>query len=170
MEFEKLPSLIGGHIAREPMHRRIYGLAAWSPHPFPKPSVLRLPISALPGRVPPRIAQLVCLGGITFANVHLSHGQVLNRRQLRRIALELPYCAAVLGDYNLLGPALLPGFHDVGPREPTHVAADVMPVRLDRCLARGLVCAGARVLPPAASDHRAIVVRLTVPEEIRLAA
>ena len=48
------------------------------------------------------------------ANVHLSHGQVLNRRQLRVIAQVLPPRAAVLGDYNLLGPALLPGFRVEG--------------------------------------------------------
>ena len=29
------------------------------------------------------------LGDITFANVHLSHGQLLNRRQLARIASAL---------------------------------------------------------------------------------
>ncbi|MBN9267078.1 MAG: MMPL family transporter [Hyphomicrobium sp.] len=64
------------------MQKRIYGLAAWSPHPFPSTSALRLPASVLPGRVPPRIAQIVKFQGICFANVHLSHGQFLNRFQL----------------------------------------------------------------------------------------
>ncbi|HTC84474.1 MAG TPA: endonuclease/exonuclease/phosphatase family protein, partial [Rhizomicrobium sp.] len=58
-EFEDLPRLVGGHLFREPMHGRIYGLAVWSPHPIPRPVPLRLPVSTLPGRVPPRIAQIV---------------------------------------------------------------------------------------------------------------
>ena len=48
-----LPSLVGGHFFRHPMQSRIYGLAAWSPHPFPASTELRLPGSILPGRVPP---------------------------------------------------------------------------------------------------------------------
>ena len=107
-----------------------------------------------------RVCQIVNLGAIAVANVHLSHGQILNRRQLRRIAKALPYHAAIVGDYNLIGPALLPGFHDVGPREPTHVAGDVVPLRIDRCLIRGAVCLEARALLREASDHRPIVVSL----------
>ena len=84
-----------------------------------------------------RVCQIVDLGSIAVANVHLSHGQFLNRRQLRRIAKALPHRAAVVGDYNLVGPALLPGFRDVGPREPTHIAGDMVPLRIDRCLVRG---------------------------------
>jgi endonuclease/exonuclease/phosphatase (EEP) superfamily protein YafD len=76
----------------------------------------------------------------------------------------------VLGDYNLLGPALLPGFRDVGPREPTHVAADVVPVRLDRCLVRGVACMRAEALSREASDHRPILVRLSVGERSLRAA
>ena len=84
-----------------------------------------------------RVCQILDLEDFTVANVHLSHGQMLNRRQLRRIAEVLPPRAAVLGDFNLVGPALLPGFRDVGPREPTHVAGDLVPLRIDRCSARG---------------------------------
>ncbi len=65
-----------------------------------------------------------------------------------------------MGDYNLIGPALLPGFRDVGPREPTHVAGDMVPLRIDRCLLRGVACLGARALMREASDHRPIVVNL----------
>ena len=111
------------------------------------------------GDVPP-FCQLIDLGSITIANVHLSHGQILNRRQLRRIAKVLPHRAAVVGDYNLIGPALLPGFRDVGPREPTHVAGDVVPLRIDRCLIRGVACLEAKALLREASDHRPIVVSL----------
>jgi endonuclease/exonuclease/phosphatase family metal-dependent hydrolase len=114
-----------------------------------------------------RICQIVDLGSISVANVHLSHGQILNRRQLRRISKVLPPRAAVVGDYNLIGPALLPGFHDVGPREPTHVAGDVMPLRIDRCLIRGVTCLGARTLLREASDHRPIVVNLKVSAHIQ---
>src|ERR1700748_947066 len=78
-EIAALPSLVGGHFFRHPMQKRIYGLAAWSPHPFPPTTALRLPASVLPGRVPPRHAQLVQFRGVAFANVHLSHRQVLDR-------------------------------------------------------------------------------------------
>ncbi len=59
------------------------------------------------------------LPGIGFRGVRgreraPSHGQVLNRRQLRRLAEALPPRAAVVGDYNLVGPALLPGFRRRG--------------------------------------------------------
>jgi endonuclease/exonuclease/phosphatase (EEP) superfamily protein YafD len=76
------------------------------------------------------------------------------------VAKELPHRAAVVGDYNLVGPALLPGFRDVGPREHTHVAGDMVPVRIDRCLVRGVGCLGARALLREASDHRPIMVTL----------
>jgi endonuclease/exonuclease/phosphatase family metal-dependent hydrolase len=109
-----------------------------------------------------RISQIIDLGSITIANVHLSHGQILNRRQLRRIAKVLPFRSAVVGDFNLIGPALLPGFRDVGPREPTHVAGDMVPLRIDRCLIRGAACVEARALLREASDHRPIVLHLNV--------
>lgn len=166
-EIDRLPDAIGGQYARAPLPGRIYGLAMWTPRQLSvDPTVLRLPAGALVQRV----CQIIDFGEFGVANVHLSHGQVLNRRQLRSIARMLPPCAAVVGDYNLLGPALLPGFQDVGPRAPTHVMGDLVPLRIDRCLARGLICSGARVLPPSVSDHRAIEVRLRVAEEIRLAA
>ena len=57
-EIIALPSLVGGHFFRHGMERRIYGLAAWSPHPFPPTMALRLPASVLPGRVPPRYRRL----------------------------------------------------------------------------------------------------------------
>ena len=96
-EIAALPSLVGGHFFRHPMQKRIYGLAAWSPHPFPSTSALRLPASVLPGRVPPRIAQIVKFQGICFANVHLSHGQFLNRFQLHHIAYALEGPAVIMG-------------------------------------------------------------------------
>jgi endonuclease/exonuclease/phosphatase (EEP) superfamily protein YafD len=158
-EMDGLTTKVGGHYQRNLMPGRIHGLAMWSPAPFlSAPTVLPLQSGAMFDRV----CQIVDLGAITVANVHLSHGQILNRRQLRRIAKVLPYRAAVVGDYNLIGPALLPGFHDVGPRESTHVAGDVVPLRIDRCLIRGVACLGARALLREASDHRPIVVSLNI--------
>ncbi len=168
IEMDGLPARVGGHYARAPLPSRIHGLAAWSRLPLHEPpSVVPLPAGALIRRV----CQIVDVGPFAVANVHLSHGQVLNRRQLRCIAQLLPARAAVLGDYNLVGPALLPGFRDVGPRYPTHIAGDVVPLRIDRCLVRGLACSETGVLPRENSDHCPIVVRLGVVDHpMRVAA
>ena len=153
---DALPGRVGGCYARVPLPGRVHGLAAWSPTPFPAPRIVGLPAGAMVERV----AQILDVGRFSVANVHLSHGQVLNRRQLRAVARHLPSAAAVLGDYNLVGPTLLPGFRDVGPREPTHRSLDLWPLRIDRCLVRGLLCSDARALPRASSDHHPIAVRL----------
>ena len=154
---DRLPDLVGGHYLRRLQPGRVHGLAVWSRRrPVTKPEVVALPQGAMFRR----IGLVVDVGDFTLANVHLSHGQVLNRRQLWRIAGALPERAAVLGDFNLVGPCLLPGFRDVGPREHTHRAAEMVPLRIDRCLVRGLDCLSARALPRASSDHRPIVVRL----------
>ena len=152
-----LPSLVGGHFFRHPMQARIYGLAAWSPHPFPQTSAIRLPASILPGRVPPRLSQLIRFHGITFANVHLSHGQFLNRFQLRHIIEQLEGPAAVIGDFNAVGPVGLQGFADIGPRKRTHRAGNIVALRLDRCIARGLACHASEVLDKGPSDHHPMV-------------
>ncbi|MGY2050969.1 endonuclease/exonuclease/phosphatase family protein [Methylobacterium sp. JK268] len=156
-EIAALTERVGGHYAWAPLPRRIHGLAMWSPVPFPTPP-RSIPIPS--GALIDRVAQVLDCGAFGIANVHLSHGQVLNRRQLRRIELHLPARAAVLGDYNLVGPALLPGFRDVGPRVPTHAMVELVPLRLDRCLVRGLICRHRAVLPRGASDHRPILVQL----------
>jgi endonuclease/exonuclease/phosphatase family metal-dependent hydrolase len=162
---EALPAMIGGHFHRLSWLGRIHGLGAWSPHRFAVPRALSLPASRLPGRLPRRRAQLVQVGDITFANVHLSHGQLLNRRQLARIAAALHgKPSAIIGDYNILGPVQLPGFTDVGPREPTHFASNVVPFRLDRCLVHGLSCRLADALAFGPSDHRPIRLELGIAE------
>jgi endonuclease/exonuclease/phosphatase (EEP) superfamily protein YafD len=158
-DMDGLTRRVGGQYQRNLMPGRVHGLAIWSPVPLPSSPVV-LPLQA--GAMFNRICQIVEVGSVTVANVHLSHGQILNRRQLRRIANVLPHRAAVVGDYNLIGPALLPGFRDVGPREPTHVAGNVVPLRIDRCLIRGIGCLEAGTLLREASDHRPIVVRLSV--------
>lgn len=160
---DRLPTLVPGHYHRLPWPGRIHGLAAWSRHNFATPQVLPLPASALPGRLPRRRTQIVKVGDITFANVHLSHGQLLNRRQLLRIAAALrggP--SAIIGDYNAVGPTPIPGFDDVGPREPTHFGGDVLPFRLDRCLIHGLACTFTTTLDFGPSDHKPIVLDLQI--------
>jgi hypothetical protein len=97
--------------------------------------------------------------------VHLSHGQILNRQQLACIVRSIDGAAAVIGDYNAVGPVLLPGFRDVGPRAPTHVVRNVLPFRLDRCLVRGVLCADACVLERGSSDHRPIMIELAAAQQ-----
>jgi len=158
-----LPGLVGGAFSRLPLPGRTHGLAAWLPRaPARPPLALALPA----GAVVDRVWQLIDLGAFTVANVHLSHGQLLNRRQLRHIARHLPIRAAVVGDFNLVGPTLLSGFRDVGPRRATHRMSDLLPLRLDRCLVRGLLCTRAEVLARGASDHHPIMLRLAVASEI----
>lgn len=157
-----LKDRVGGHYAWAPLPGRIHGLAMWSPTPWHSPP-RTVPIPS--GALVHRVCQVIDLGDFGIANVHLSHGQMLNRRQLRRIVAGLPPRAAVLGDYNIVGPAMVPGFRDVGPRRPTHAMVEVLPLRLDRCLARGLVCRDSAVLPRGPSDHRPIVVHLSLSPE-----
>lgn len=162
-----LPSLVGGHFFRHPMQSRIYGLAAWSPHPFPASTEIRLPGSILPGRVPPRLAQIITFRGITFANVHLSHGQFLNRFQLRHIIEQMEGPSAIIGDFNAVGPVGLQGFSDIGPRRRTHRAGKIVALRLDRCIARGLICSASEVLDKGPSDHHPMVLDIAVSDAFR---
>jgi endonuclease/exonuclease/phosphatase family metal-dependent hydrolase len=157
-----LPSLVGGHFFRHPMQSRIYGLAAWSPHPLPHSTAIRLPYSILPGRVPPRLAQIIDFRGIMIANVHLSHGQFLNRFQLRHVMEQLEGPAAIIGDFNAVGPVGFQGFADIGPRMNTHRAGNIIALRLDRCIARGLVCSASEVLDKGPSDHHPMVLDMKV--------
>ncbi|AOX17067.1 endonuclease/exonuclease/phosphatase family protein [Kozakia baliensis] len=156
-ELDRVPEILGGHYARIALPGRIHGTACWSRFPFARP-----PISCtLPsGLVVRRTAQLIDFGSFSIANVHLSHGQILNRRQLRRIAAMLRPRALVMGDFNLVGPTLLPGFHDVGPRAPTHRMVDFLPIRIDRCLVRGMTRLESHVMPSFSSDHHPISVTL----------
>ena len=160
-----LTSLAGGHYHRLPWPGRVHGLALWSRYNFATPQILPLPASSLPGRWPQRRSQITQVGDITFANVHLSHGQLLNRRQLLRISAALKgRPSAIIGDYNAVGPILIPGFFDVGPLEATHFGSNVVPFRLDRCLAHGLRCSSTAALSFGPSDHRPIMVELHVAE------
>jgi len=168
-DITSLPSLVGGHFFRHPMQARIYGLAAWSPHPLPQSTAIRLPYSILPGRVPPRLAQIVAVRGMTIANVHLSHGQFLNRFQLRHIMEQLNGPAAIIGDFNAVGPVGFQGFSDIGPRKKTHRAGNIVALRLDRCIARGLVCSASEVLDKGPSDHHPMVLDMKVDAAFHIA-
>jgi endonuclease/exonuclease/phosphatase family metal-dependent hydrolase len=163
-----LTSLSGGHYNRLPWPGRVHGLAIWSRYNFATPQILPLPTSALPGRWPRRRSQITQVADITFANVHLSHGQLLNRRQLLRIAAAIKgRPSAIIGDYNAVGPSMIPGFADVGPREPTHFGGDVVPFRLDRCLVHGVHCLGSGTLDFGPSDHKPIVLELQIGAGVR---
>ncbi|WP_408871735.1 endonuclease/exonuclease/phosphatase family protein [Entomobacter blattae] len=158
-DIEQLPNLLGGYYKRFPLPDRIHGVAYWAPFYPLQSQTLTLPRGALIRRV----AQLLHFGSFSIANVHLSHGQILNRRQLRSISKALPKHAAILGDFNIIGPDFLPDFTDVGPKEPTHKMIDVLPFRLDRCLVRGMNCVEANILPYQFSDHIPISVTLKLP-------
>ncbi len=160
-DIDVLPYTAGGFYARAALPGRAHGLAAWSAVPFESPAEI-LPLQR--GLFVRRVCQIIEVGGMVFANVHLSHGQVLNRLQLRRIANALPKQAAILGDCNMVGAPLLQGFHDAGPRQATHNSARLIPLRLDRCFVRGLQCSARAVLESGASDHRPIMVTLTHPK------
>jgi endonuclease/exonuclease/phosphatase family metal-dependent hydrolase len=155
--FVGLVALHGGSFWREPLPGRRHGLAVWSPEPrVPPPAVVALPS----GTVVRRVCQIVLLGDVGIANVHLSHGQVLNRRQLRFIAAVLPPRAAIIGDMNMVGPAWLPGFEEAGPQHRTHRMSALVPLRLDRCLVRGLAGRACEIHTRGGSDHHPIGVTL----------
>lgn len=153
---EALPQMVGGYFHWQGMQQRVYGLAYWSPHDLYQGHSIPLPISPFPLRVPPRLAQILKFDDITFANVHLSHGQMLNRRQLQTIAHATDGPTVIIGDCNAVGPIVVPGFSEVGPVDPTHKFR----TRLDRCIVRDLVCQHARVLARGPSDHHPIEVLL----------
>src|SRR5215813_6424848 len=136
----ELDQRVGGHVHWQPMQRRVYGLAVWSPHELQDLHSVPLPISPFPLRVPPRLSQVVTLREMTFANVHLAHGQVLNRRQLLTVAHATSGRTVIIGDCNAVGHIWLTDFDEVGPRERTHK----LRTRLDRCLVRQVFCLGAR--------------------------
>jgi len=168
---DALPGLVGGHYVRRAMPRRNHGPAAWSPQPFEAATVALPPATRLDLPVPifrvttTRVALVIRLGFLEVANVHLDHGQLANRRQLRHLLDGHNQLDMVIGDFNALGTTTLPGFDDVGPRCATHRAYGLVPLRLDRCLVRGLSCTAATVLDYGNSDHRPILIEF-VPDRV----
>jgi endonuclease/exonuclease/phosphatase family metal-dependent hydrolase len=160
----------GGTYIHRLMPGRSNGLAAWSARGLRHLDTLNLPPGlkwdlrppfSKPGRQ--RIALILEFEGIQIANVHLDHGQRSNRRQLRHIVTAHPAVGLILGDFNTVGPIRLAGFSDVGPRSVTHIAKGILPLRLDRCLTRGLVPLHATALQPGPSDHRPILMEFPPP-------
>ncbi|QDH13962.1 endonuclease/exonuclease/phosphatase family protein [Formicincola oecophyllae] len=154
---DALPGLLGGHYARACLPGRPHGTACWSRLPFDAlPALHPLP----PGMIVRRNAQVMRFqapfGPFCIANVHLSHGQILNRRQLRHLRAGLLERAIIMGDFNQVGPALLGEFKDVGPRARTHLMLKRIPLRLDRCLVRGFQALERGTLPTFGSDHKPI--------------
>ena len=107
------------------------------------------------------------VGRSDFRKRTSSHGQFLNRWQLLHIANVLDGPAAVVGDYNAIGPIKLAGFEDIGPRQPTHSPNNTISLRLHRCMARGLRCSYAKVLARGRSDHHPIRLDLHVLPAVR---
>ncbi len=157
---DRLPSMVGGRFYRVPWKGKTYGLGAWLNGAEVEIHSIRLPFSRVPGKFPPRRAQVLAFEEFSVVNVHLSHGQLLNRRQIRHIGKSISGPLAIIGDFNAVGPIVIKGFRDVGPRRITHMAKKMMPFRLDRVLVRDLGWGGARVLKRGPSDHRPIVIEI----------
>ena len=160
-QIDCLQDYAGGQYQRQEWPNKRHGLAIWSSRTIAETRPVALPYSRLPGSFPQRRAQLIDVAEVTIANVHLSHGQVLNRRQLTTIANSTEGPTVIMGDYNAIGPVKLKQFKDVGPRKITHTAQRVMPFRLDRCMVRELHCNEAWTLHRGGSDHNPIVVELS---------
>jgi endonuclease/exonuclease/phosphatase (EEP) superfamily protein YafD len=153
IEFEDLPARVGGRLVRHPLPGRIHGPAIWARGGVADPR--RVPLFSFAIR---RHAVVAATGGVGFASVHLSHGQLMCRRQAREASGALPEGPAVIaGDFNMVGPLRLDGFREVGPRAPTHYANGLLPLRIDRCFVRDLACRDSRVLDRGGSDHRPIM-------------
>jgi hypothetical protein len=75
--------------------------------------------------------------------------------------------AAIIGDFNAVGPVGFQGFCDIGPRMRTHRAGNIIALRLDRCIARGLVCSASEVLDKGPSDHHPMVLDMAVDAAFR---
>ncbi|QDH23973.1 endonuclease/exonuclease/phosphatase family protein [Neokomagataea tanensis] len=156
-ELDMIQDELGGEYHRTPLPGRTHGTAYWSRLPsHQKPTLCQLPR----GVIVKRNAQIIDFKNFSVANVHLSHGQLLNRRQLKTTADSLPKHALIIGDFNIVGPVFLPGFQDIGPRERTHHMLNRLPLRLDRCLAKGFSRMEAKALPRFGSDHRPICLTL----------
>lgn len=155
-----LEGFAGGYYQRQDWPSKRHGLATWSNSSLSQARQVALPFSRIPGTFPQRSAQIIDIADITIANVHLSHGQVLNRKQLITIARNTEGPTAIIGDFNAIGPVRLNKFDDVGPRHNTHRAQRLIPFRLDRCMVRELYCREARTLQRGVSDHKPIVVEL----------
>ena len=166
-KLDGLKARLGGSYERCQMGQRGHGPAAWSRHEFEDLEIVALPQAtrvdlpvAIFRSLADRAALVVRVKDICFANVHLDHGQIANRRQIRHLVAVRAGSDVIAGDFNAFGSTRLPGFEDVGPRATTHFAKGVVPLRIDRCLARNMVAARADALARGKSDHKPILVDL----------
>jgi len=153
---EDLSALVGGSYHRSRFPGRVHGPAIWARSNLGQ--IREIPLAH--GAAIRRHALAAEIEGVSLACVHLSHGQLCNRRQARQAVDSLAGAAVIAGDFNMLGPLNLQGFEEVGPREPTHRARGVLPVRIDRCFVRGLIALDSRALDRGPSDHRPILIDL----------
>ena len=93
---------------------------------------------------------------------HVSAWEDAIRHRLAGEVKQLEGPAAIIGDFNAVGPVGFQGFSDIGPRERTHRAGKIIALRLDRCIARGLVCSASEVLDKGPSDHHPMVLDMKV--------
>lgn len=157
---DRLPAIVGGNFYTLPWKGKTYSLGAWLEKGAAETGSLELPFSKIPGKFPPRSAQVLSFEGFHIINVHLSHGQLLNRKQIRHIGKSIDGPMAIIGDFNAVGPIISKGFKDVGPRRITHLAKKMVPFRLDRVLVRDLKWSNAIALKRGPSDHRPIVIEI----------
>lgn len=164
---DTLQACLGGHYSRRQMGHRKHGPAAWSRHQLENLETIALPRATkfdfpvpIFRTVADRVALLFRVNDICFANVHLDHGQIANRRQIHHLVAARAGIDVIAGDFNALGSTRVPGFEDVGPRTATHIAKGIVPVRIDRCLTRNMAAIRAEALARGKSDHRPILVDL----------
>jgi endonuclease/exonuclease/phosphatase family metal-dependent hydrolase len=158
--FMALPNIVGGRYEACPFLNRKDGLGAWFRSPVDAVECVKLPHEAERRRMPQRVAMIIRIADRTIANLHLSHGQFLLRRQFAFVAGQIDGPAVILGDLNVVGPLQPLGWCDVGPRVVTHWAKGVVPFRLDRCFTKAWPIVKARALHRGVSDHRPIIVDL----------
>jgi endonuclease/exonuclease/phosphatase family metal-dependent hydrolase len=164
---DALEACLGGSYQRCVMGHRRHGPAAWSRHKFedlgtvslPRRTRIDLPVPVFRS-LADRVALVVRVRNVCFANVHLDHGQVANRRQIRHLVAARAGIDVIAGDFNAFGSTRVAGFEDVGPRRATHFVKGIVPVRIDRCLVRNMVVTRTEALARGKSDHRPILVDL----------
>jgi endonuclease/exonuclease/phosphatase (EEP) superfamily protein YafD len=159
--FTSLPSIVGGGYEARPFLNRKDGLGAWFRFPVDAVECVKLPQEAESRRKAQRIAMIIRIANRTVVNLHLSHDQMLLRRQFALVAEQIHGPAAIVGDFNVVGPLRRRDWCDVGPRTVTHFAKGFLPFRLDRCLTRDWPAIKNQTLCRGASDHRPIIVDLS---------
>jgi len=126
------PALAGGRafFSSHPMQARIYGLAAWSPHPFPQsnchPAALFHPAGTGAATAGRRSFPFMASPS---PMCNLSHGQFLKSlpAATHHGADEGP--AAIIGDFNAVGPVGFQGFSDIRAAQ----AQPIAPAKSSRC-------------------------------------